>query len=329
MLTAASNRQSATSRDQQELSYQMAQAKAALLAYAANTPALYADAIGPGYLPCPDADNSGLPDATTADEEDPSALCPSGLSLGRLPEYVMTANGRFDLNSHYANLDEQFWYAVSPQHLRTSFNTAAVNKTSTSYSRLTLDSSSQIAALIIAPGEALETQNRADNTLLSSNYLDGTNGSSATNYISQYAANPALFNDKVVAITHSELMQVTGHAAATRLKQELDAVYAANGNDYPDCLIYNWAGTDYYLCSYLAANFTNAWQGGWITAENWDSYSATYTHYGTQYRNLNRTLYVRNPTTFSNTPYVRFSGCLNMNFVLYHDSGIVRSGNAC
>lgn len=329
MLNAIGSRQSAALQDQQELSRQMAQAKAALLAYAANTPGLYADVIGPGYLPCPDANNNGLPDATSSDETDPDALCPTGLSLGRLPEYIVTDNGRFELNSRYANLDEQFWYAVSPLHLRTSFNTLANNKTSSTLTRLTLDSTSRIAALIIAPGEALETQDRIDNPLLYSNYLDGTNGSSTTNYISQYSANPDLFNDRVLAITHDELMQYVGHAAASRLQQELDNDYEDNGNDYPTCLIYFWSGTNYYLCPYVNNEFMNAWDDGWISAEQWDAYSGTYNYYGTTYYNLSRTLYQRNPLSMSNTPYVRFSGCTSMNFVLYHDSGIERIGDTC
>lgn len=329
MLTAFGNRQAAVQQEQQERSRQLAQAKAALLAYAANTPALYDDAIGPGYLPCPDADNSGLPDAVSGDEEDPDALCPASLSLGRLPEQVITATGRFELNSRYADADEQFWYAVSPLHTRTAYNTVANNRTNASLTRLTLDSTSRIAALVIAPGEALETQDRIDNPLLYSNYLDGTNGSSATNYISQYSVNPAQFNDQVLAITHDELMQVAGHAAATRIKQELDADYAANGNDYPTCLIYFWAGTNYYLCPYVDSEFMNAWDGGWVSAEQWDTFSGTYSYFGVTYYNLNRTLYMRNPLSFSNAPYVRFSGCTNMNFVLRYTSGIERSGNSC
>jgi hypothetical protein len=329
MLSAVSTTQSVALREQAEVARQLAEAKAALLAYAANTPGLYADAIGPGYLPCPDADNSGLPDAAVGDEDDPDALCPSGLQLGRLPEEVVTDAGKFPLNSYYAGRDQQFWYAVSPLHLRTSTNTASGNKTNSALTRLTLDSTAGIAALIIAPGAELPTQDRQANPLLYSNYLDGTNGSSSTNFKSQYVENPELFNDQVVAITHNELMQHVGMAAAARLQKELDADYAANGNDYPNCLIYNWYGELYYICPYVRSLFFNAWNGGWISAEQWNAYSGTYSYAGNTYYNLSRTLFNRTPSLYWPNPYVRFYGCSNMTFILTYGQGVRRQGDTC
>lgn len=324
VIGAIDTRQSLALREQSEVTRQLALAKEALLAYAASTPALFGNDIGPGYLPCPDADNSALPDAASSySEDDTDALCPAGLTLGRLPQYVVTEAGNYPLNSHFAGRDQQFWYAVSPLHLRTSSNTPSSNKTNAALSRLTLDGTSRIVALIIAPGEALDTQDRASNPLLYSNYLDGTNGSSATSFISSYSANPAQFNDSLVAITHDELMHYVGTVVAARLQQQLETAYGS----YPNCLVYNWFGTNYTICPYVHSSFLSAWAGDWIAAEQWNAYSgSTFNYMGNNYYNLSRTLYYH---TTPGLPQVRFFGCNSMNFQLSFGAGITRQGDSC
>lgn len=318
MLTAFNNRQSTALKDQQELIRQLAEAKAALLAYAASTPELFNQAIGPGYLPCPDTDNSGLPDVASGSETDPAGLCPIGTTLGRLPQYVPTNNGDMKLNNYYAGVDRQFWYAVSSLHLRTSNNTPSSDKTNSNLARLTLDGTTGIAALIFAPGEALETQDRISSDTLYSNYLDGTNGSNASNFISTYTANPELFNDTVIAITHSELMQFLGARMTDRIQAEL-ASYHEDNNDYPTGILYS--GT-YYAQQSFFSEIAN----GWLASESWNSNN----NYCCGYRISNRTYY----TTYSHADgsdafSLRFFGCTNMTFSISIAGSFSRTGESC
>lgn len=324
MINALNNRQSTAVREQLELQVQMAAAKEALLAYASNTSTLYADLIGPGYFPCPDMDNDGLPDLASL--SDPHSLCASSTTVGRLPKYVpLPSNNKFDLSSAFANLDKQFWYAVSPLHLRTTYNTSASNKTNASLSRLTLDGTSNIVALIIAPGDALDTQNRASNRTLPSNYLDGTNGSSATNFISQYTANPEQFNDQVLAITHDELMQALGRNVAARIRFELETDFTVNDNNYPSC--FQYSGNSY--CPWIHQSFKNSVNGGWLNAEGWNAHSSTFTYSGSTYYFLTQSVYTR--ISAAADPTIYFFGCAQMVFTLNHVNinGVTRAGDTC
>lgn len=321
MISAMNNRQSTALKEQQELHIQMAAAKAALLAYAANTPSLFENAIGPGYLPCPDTDinNNGVGPTTC------TATATSQM-LGRLPEYVLDSNGsKFSFNGYYADVDQQFWYAVSPYHLRETnedFRNAR-NRTDANYNRLKLDGVDDIAALIIAPGSALATQDRASNQNLYSNYLDGTNGSSATDYFSAYSENPDAFNDTVIAITHDELMQVAGYSMVARLKAYLDAAHA--GTSYPaSCYL---SGTQRVQLTYF-----NAIKHDWSDTEDFDlrSTSPYYSGYCpapfVYYYRPSQTYYTR---TSNDTATIYFQGCNLMTFQITYGGGITRVGDTC
>ena len=83
----------------------LAQAREALLAYAADRP--INAAVGPGYLPCPDLDDDGWAEATCGSQNGDSGQADR---LGRLPWKTL---GVPDLRDGYG---ERLWYAVSSKY---------------------------------------------------------------------------------------------------------------------------------------------------------------------------------------------------------------------
>lgn len=167
-------------------------AKMALISYALTMPERSAanPRPGPGYLPCPDTDNDG--DANT----------PCGTnSIGRIPYETLEENDLLD------DSGETLWYALSDnfRNIPTKF-TPLNSETS---GQLSVDGQGDIVAVIIAPGVALNGQQRGVNSNLVSNYLEGENSDGDVNFISYLLNdNPPTFNDRVIAITRAELMQV-------------------------------------------------------------------------------------------------------------------------
>lgn len=235
MISTIDNRQSTALVEQSELSRELLLAKESLLAYAANSASLNLDSIGPGFFPCPDM-------ITSDSNPQPAATCDADLPLvGRLPEYVDLGGTRYRFNAKYSGIDEQFWLVVAPRYVYHSTNSASqrrstrrTHKTET-YSapyRMKLDGSGDFVAFVIAPGEALNTQDRAGGADHYANYLDGQNGANNFNYYSSYDANPAAFNDQVIGITLDEYMQTVGSTVASHIMQGLESYHAAN-NYYP------------------------------------------------------------------------------------------------
>ena len=83
----------------------LAQAREALIAYAAERP--IDTAVGPGYLPCPDADDDGWAESTCGSL---SGHLGQAERLGRLPWKTL---GLPDLRDGWG---ERLWYAVSTRH---------------------------------------------------------------------------------------------------------------------------------------------------------------------------------------------------------------------
>src|SRR5689334_15590187 len=83
----------------------LAQAREALIAYAAERP--IDAAVGPGYLPCPDADDDGWAESTCGSL---SGHLGQADRLGRLPWKTL---GLPDLRD---GAGERLWYAVSTRH---------------------------------------------------------------------------------------------------------------------------------------------------------------------------------------------------------------------
>lgn len=238
VIGALNNRQSAQLARAKEVRHQLEQAKAALLAYAANYASFHDNARGPGFLPCP-ADNATGQPLDTCDAN------PDAPKLGRLPEYeVLPTGSRFYFNDYYAQTDEQFWYVVHPRftyQTDSASNRESRNRTSihvsedypTAYAldhAIFLDGLGGYAALIIAPGGALATQNRTAAPDAAQNYLDGENGvANSFTYFTSYPANPTQFNDQVIGITIDEVITYMGMVAAREMRRVLDSDFDHKG----------------------------------------------------------------------------------------------------
>jgi len=232
----------------------LSQAKAALIAYAV----MYADnypptGAGPGHLMCPDTDapafdGNGVP---LPPYGAPNAPCGPN-AIGRLPHSITLPSGNiFPLADQGSGVDQQFWYAVANSFIATP--NAGVNNTlnSTTPGTLTLDGQGDIAAVLIAPGPALNGQNRPSPS--AANYLEAGNVG-GPNFVSSYPANPANFNDRVLPIRRSELLPLVTIKVADAIKKYLDAYHTANGAYPAD-----------------QATFIGALAGApqWLTTNNW------------------------------------------------------------
>lgn len=259
-LSALNNRQTLDIARQQEIYEELEIAREAVIAYARYSYDHFSAVSGliPGLLPCPDTDNDGV-----ADE---MASCdPATDYIGRLPQYVdmpdtyAGSSGRFYLNDTYAGVDRQFWYAVSPNFLQTTLGTLPLNGLQTG--TLTLDGATDIVAVVIAPGEAIDLdQNREQNPNNYAEYLEGGNGVDL-NFVTSYEANPAAFNDTVLAITRSEIWQAeeSFEVVAAAIRTRLDAYYTLCGY-YPRTFRSNACALNFAVASNGAAfrNWINA-----------------------------------------------------------------------
>lgn len=307
MLGALNNRQTTALAQQSELHYQMERAKASLLAYAGSTANLFDNARGPGYFPCPDTNNDGLPEANCDTD---SAL------VGRLPEYETIGSSRFMFNDAYAGIGQQFWYVVAPRYVWRSVKDdkrRSRTRTSSDYGSgywLTLDNESEYVAFIIAPGEELTTQNRSTGPTDYANYLDGLNGSSDFDFYTSYSSNPELFNDQIIGITRDEFMLYTGAAVASAVKEVMDeynAIYGIYPQDSSSCCTFRNQFDDEH--AWLIFDFNDG------NGERWSS-----TSYGLTWdRNW--------PNQDMGTVY--FYGCSGLSFTMTYGGGITRTGSGC
>jgi hypothetical protein len=205
------------------------QAKAALIAYAANeqwqlsyTPGTY---FQPGALPSPDMDDDG-------DADNWVPLTSS--QLGRFPWKTVGSDELRDASG------EHLWYGLSQsfRKIRCTGGTTPPNCTiinSDTQGQLTVVGTApatQVVAVLFAPGEALQGQNRdpanasAHNNYL--NYLEGPPDLSDPlhlNYIFTTAPYNTLppnpFNDRVVVITQADLMNAVEPVVAANMERDV------------------------------------------------------------------------------------------------------------
>lgn len=245
---------------------EMESAKQALIAYAMNYQTFgfdrdgdtYTDDAGPGRMPCPDTNNDG----------DAEADC-TGYVRGRLPTSADFGANPVVLNNTYVNIDQQFWYVLSPsfRELATSY----VNDLTAG--DLTIDGEGGFVAVIIAPGEALAGQDRVNAPTAAANYLEQDNIAGA-DFINYYPADPEAFNDQVIGIKASELMISTLKTDAINstsnyyfyesARQQLNAYYTTNGtlpdnattlNAYMKDKGYGWLIDEGYMPSSIYLNY--------------------------------------------------------------------------
>lgn len=214
-LTVLNNNMGTLRRDQ-NVSVALLDAKETLIAFALLGEEHYGPAgAGPGHLFCPDTNGNGLPNSP----------CATG-SLGRLPQSVSTLLGDNSISDFNAGIDEQFWFAVDDS-LRdspaTPLNTATI-------SGLSVDGLGGIAAVLIAPGPAIASQGRPNNT--ASNYLESPNESSPA-FVTNNGSSPEFFNDRVLFISMNEIMSPLTARIAETIVTQLN-VYHATSSSYPD-----------------------------------------------------------------------------------------------
>lgn len=216
MLLKGLNAAMREARYQRQTSEVLARAKAALLGYAATYPDKINANFGPGYLPCPADDDSGMPR---------SACSPSTNSmLGRLPWVYLGMNDPRDASGAH------LWYAVS-DHFQYNPHTVPLN--SETAGQLSVDGTGDIVAVVIAPGSAFDFQNRPSNN--PADYLEQSNASSTAgaggngSFQSSASGLAGSFNDKIIAITRRELMTAVEKRVLGEVAQDLTAYRTAYG----------------------------------------------------------------------------------------------------
>lgn len=216
-----------------ELRAQMQSAKERLLAFAANSHQFYSGASyltytsgvskGPGFFPCPDTNNDGLPE---------NACNPSSNTLpvmGRLPAKSGSTSPSIDFSDRYSGTDQQFWYVVAPRYVYHSTtassrraNTRTTNADNTTTRKISWNGIPGYVALLIAPGEALSMQSRTDANRNNPIHYIESQGAGANRHV--FANDTSSTNDMVLGITHDEYMRAVGATIASQLKARLDVV---------------------------------------------------------------------------------------------------------
>lgn len=186
-------------------------AKAALLSYSVTYPDDPSHTTGgPGVLPCPDLNNDGSAVANCSES--------GNTTMGRFPWKTV---GVGEFRDHHG---ETLWYVVS-DNFRTPVSGPINSDTS---GTLSVNTNSDVVAVIFSPGEPLASQNRFNDPTDPVNYLEGGNEVNDNNFvqraISRVAGNE--FNDQLVFITRRELMDVVekrviGEVSSTLLDYQL------------------------------------------------------------------------------------------------------------
>lgn len=193
----------------------LAQAKEALIAYAA------ADPNRPGELPCPDTNNNGQIDVGV----DTSGSNCAAL-VGRLPWVTL---GLPDLRD---GSGERLWYALSNNfHANGSVPLNSDTPGQLAVTGITPDSN--VVAIVFAPGPAINSlaQSRTSaNANTVSNYLEGTNATSTTSFVTGNAS--ANFNDRLITIKPAEIFRVVEKRVAHELRPLINQYYSDWGR-YP------------------------------------------------------------------------------------------------
>jgi hypothetical protein len=214
-LTAASNNTTA---------FALAQAKAALIGYAASDNNL------PGSLPCPDTDNDGSAQLFSG-SACPGYVAGSNVYIGRLPWRTL---GLPDLRD---SSGERLWYAVSTNFARNPTCMPNCPLTSDTLGQLTvtgLAPASNAVAIIFAPGAALGSQLRnGANQNNAANYLEDENASGDNSTFTTAAAS-STFNDRLLALTNLDFMPAVERRVAREMMSILQNYKAATG-------VYPWA----------------------------------------------------------------------------------------
>ncbi len=214
----------------------LAQAKAALIGYVAKE-VLDLGEDTPGRLPCPESSSApGTTNEGTAASGSCTALAPIQKTVGRLPWRTLGIDKLVDAES------EPLWYAVSPNWVTGGLT--VIN--SGTAGQLTADGTTDVVAIIIAPGRPLnvsptatqiaagcqarqQTRNDRAHVTASANnlnyldYLECENGSPTidTTFGTSVVDNATnlVINDQMVVITAKELLSAMQGPLAERMQR--------------------------------------------------------------------------------------------------------------
>jgi hypothetical protein len=198
----------------------MKEAKAALIAYAASQAWQVTGANDqPGALPCP---------ATNENGSDPGSCTTESTRVGFLPWRTI---GSSELRDGSGNL---LWYALSA-NFRKLAGTTIINSDTVGTLTITGNApATQVVAVIIAPGSALNGQNRTSTAV--ANYLEGSNANTSDSDTFTTAQSSDTFNDQIMIVTQADLMAVVEPAVASRIETSIKPYitsYASQWSAYP------------------------------------------------------------------------------------------------
>jgi hypothetical protein len=228
------------------------QAKAALIAYAANEQWQKYKSQGtdqPGALPCPDILHNG----TESDEGDPDCVGPGIFNttnlIGRIP---WKALGTEDLRDASG---ERIWYALAKNFRKLSGTTIINSDTQAcdspacnpGESQLTVTGmapAKNVVAIVFAPGPALDlrqfggplqtrpashTDPAYNNPI---NYLENFSLGDGSHYTFTTNTSVDTFNDRLLVITQAELMAAVEPVVAARIQRDIGPLVQAYFNKW-------------------------------------------------------------------------------------------------
>ncbi len=194
----------------------------------------------PGSLPCPDTTGDGLANPV-------GVSCSS--QLGLLPTRTLGLDALTDATGAV------LWYAVSLEYL----GNAATTKNSSLASTLTLDGD-PVAAVIIAPGEAINSQAR--NLISASDFLEGVNAdANLSDYVTVIDDTQ---NDQLLSLETATLWSLV-ELRATEEASALLENYRSSCGEYPWAAAFGGPYTSVASQQSGSVPFTSALPWDWNT----------------------------------------------------------------
>jgi len=182
----------AKTQHSQETGIALNAARNALIGYAITFPDHDDSGVvdGPGYLPCPDLNNNGSSASNCS--------VAGNTTIGRLPNQTLRLEELRDTSG------QRLWYALSENFRFGNDKTIPLNSESPSSAELSVNGTADIVAIIFAPGEPFDNQDRVAAVNDVTNYLEDDNSDLDTSFVTTANGD---FNDRLVVITRQELMK--------------------------------------------------------------------------------------------------------------------------
>ncbi|MGE0485214.1 MAG: hypothetical protein AB7Q81_13820 [Gammaproteobacteria bacterium] len=189
----------------------LAEAREALLGYAAAYPDRVNPRFGPGYLPCPARDGRGVAALACARA--------TGSTRGRLPWHTLRTNDLRDASG------TGLWYAVSESH---RYNPKREPLNAATAGELEVDGAAAVA-VVMAPGAALAGQVRGGQIDDPKAFLEGRNADGDPSRYGEESPG----NDRLAVITARDLRRVAERRVLAELAHGLRTWAARHGGHYP------------------------------------------------------------------------------------------------